>query len=85
MLIVVTGANGQLGRQVVEHLLARVPATHIGVSVRDPAEAEQLEEKGIRVRRGDFDDAGSLVQAFEGASRVCSSCRPAPSARRRSA
>lgn len=69
-MIVVTGANGQLGRQVVEHLLTRVPADQIGVSVRDPAQAQQLGQRGVRVCRGDFDDASSLSHAFEGASRV---------------
>lgn len=69
-MIVVTGANGQLGRQVVEQLLDRVPADQIGVSVRDPEKAQELEQRGVRVRRGDFDDAASLSHAFEGASRV---------------
>lgn len=35
-----TGANGQLGRAVVERLLDRVPAEEVGVSVRDPATGE---------------------------------------------
>lgn len=69
-MIIVTGANGQLGRQVAEHLLARVPADQIGVSVRDPTQAQELEQRGVRVRSGDFDDASSLAHAFEGASRV---------------
>lgn len=69
-MIIVTGANGQLGRKVVEHLLSRVPAEQVGVSVRDPAQAQELERQGVRVRRGDFDDPSSLARAFEGASRV---------------
>jgi len=69
-MIVVTGAHGQLGRQVVEHLLTRVPSDEIGVSVRDPAQAQPFEQRGIRVRRGDFADASSLSHAFEGATRV---------------
>lgn len=69
-MIVVTGANGKLGRAVVERLLDRVPAGRIGVSVRDPEQARDLERRGVRVRRGDFDDAASLADAFEGASRV---------------
>ena len=67
-MIIVTGANGQLGRMVAERLLERVPAEQIGVSVRDPEKARGLEERGVR--RGDFDDAASLAYAFEGASRV---------------
>ncbi len=69
-MIIVTGANGQLGRQVVERLLARVPADQVGVSVRDPGKAQALGEHGVRVRRGDFADAASLAHAFEGASQV---------------
>ncbi len=69
-MIIVTGANGKLGRAVVERLLERVPADQIGVSVRDPEKARDLEQRGVRVRRGDFDDAASLADAFEEASRV---------------
>ena len=69
-MIIVTGANGQLGRAVAERLLARVPAERIGVSVRDPEKARELEERGVRVRRGDLDDAAGLAHAVEGASRV---------------
>ncbi len=69
-MIIVTGANGQLGRAVVERLLELVPAEQIGMSVRDAEKARELAGRGIRVRRGDFDDAASLVHAFEGASRV---------------
>jgi uncharacterized protein YbjT (DUF2867 family) len=69
-MIIVTGANGQLGRAVVERLLVRVPAEQIGVSVRDPQKAQGLKERGVRVRRGDFADPASLAHAFEGASQV---------------
>lgn len=69
-MIIITGGNGQLGRAVVERLLARVPAERIGVSVRDPEKARGLAERGIRVRRGDFGDAASLAHSFEGAEKV---------------
>ncbi|UBU09212.1 NmrA family NAD(P)-binding protein [Nonomuraea gerenzanensis] len=69
-MIIVTGATGQLGRQIVERLLARVPADRIGLSVRDPRKARVFAEQGVRVRRGDFADAGSLAHAFEGATQV---------------
>jgi len=69
-LIIVTGANGQLGRAIVEQLLGRIPAEQIGVSVRDPEKAQGLAERGVRVRPGDFADAPSLAHAFEGASQV---------------
>src|SRR3954449_3049312 len=70
ILIIVTGATGKLGSLVVEQLLARVPAAQVGVSVRDPAKAAHLAERGVRVRRGDFTAAGSLATAFEGASQI---------------
>ncbi|WP_239551079.1 NAD(P)H-binding protein [Paenibacillus elgii] len=60
-MIVVTGANGKLGRKVVEELLKRVPAGDIGVSVRDENTAQDLKERGVRVRQGNFDDSESLL------------------------
>ncbi|MEU6407203.1 SDR family oxidoreductase [Microbispora sp. NPDC046933] len=69
-MIIVTGATGQLGSGVVAHLLARVPADRIGVSVRDISRAGDLVDRGVRVRQGDFDDPASLAYAFEGASQV---------------
>ncbi len=69
-MIIVTGATGQLGSQIVERLLERVPAEQVGVSVRDPARASALAARGVRVRRGDFADPSTLDAAFEGASQV---------------
>ncbi|MQA33554.1 NmrA family NAD(P)-binding protein [Modestobacter roseus] len=69
-MIVITGATGQLGSQVVEHLLQRVPADQVGVSVRDPQRATDLAHRGVRVRRGDFADPASLADAFAGATQV---------------
>lgn len=69
-MIIVTGATGQLGGGVVQHLLRRVAVGAVGVSVRDPDKAAGLAERGVRVCRGDFDDPGSLQHAFEGASVV---------------
>ncbi len=69
-MIVVTGATGQLGREVVEALARRIPPERIAVSVRDPSKAAALSHRGVRVRRGDFADAQSLRHAFEGATQV---------------
>ncbi|WP_027531695.1 SDR family oxidoreductase [Bradyrhizobium sp. WSM3983] len=69
-MIIVTGASGQLGRAIVEQLLLRIPASQLGVVVRDPKKIVALTEKGVRVRRGDFDDPESLAEAFAGASQV---------------
>ena len=69
-MIIITGATGQLGRLVVEHLLERIPAAQIGVSVRNPGKATDFAARGVRVRQGDFDDPESLRIAFEGASQI---------------
>lgn len=69
-MIVITGATGALGSLTVEALLRRVPASEVGVSVRDPQRAAHLADRGVRVRRGDFADPESLATAFEGATSV---------------
>jgi NAD(P)H dehydrogenase (quinone) len=69
-MIVITGATGRLGSQIVHRLLERVPADRVGVSVRDTGRAADLAACGVRVRRGDFTDPDSLADAFEGATQV---------------
>lgn len=69
-MIVITGANGQLGRQIVEGLLSHLPASQIGISVRDPQKAEHFRTRGIRVCQADFADPATLPEAFEGAEQV---------------
>lgn len=69
-MILVTGANGAFGRLVAEQLLARRPAAELAVSVRDPAAADALARRGVRVRPGDFDRPETLAEAFEGAGTV---------------
>ena len=69
-MIVITGATGALNGATVEHLLERVPASQIGVSVREVAKARALAERGVRVRRGSYDDPAALLDSFEGADQV---------------
>lgn len=69
-MIVVTGATGKLGGQIVQQLLVSMPADQIGASTRDPRKAVALAKAGVRVRRGDFADPASLREAFAGASQV---------------
>lgn len=69
-MIVVTGATGELGRATALRLLDRVPPEQLGVCVRDPAKAQDLAARGVRVRAGDFADPAALAHAFEGATRV---------------
>lgn len=69
-MIIVTGATGKLGRAIVEKLLNDLSPDQVGVSVRDPEKAHDLQEQGVRVRTGDFEDPEGLRHAFEGASQV---------------
>jgi len=67
--LLVTGANGKLGRHVVNLLLERGGHTVIAAS-RDPSKLADLAAKGAQVRRADFDDPASLHAAFAGVDRV---------------
>jgi len=70
-LIAVTGATGQLGRLVVEHLLGRgVPAGRVVAAVRDPGKAAGLAARGVQVRRADYAQPETLDAAFEGVGRL---------------
>jgi NAD(P)H dehydrogenase (quinone) len=69
-MIVVTGATGALNGATVEHLLKRVPAEQIGVSVRDVAKAQHFADRGVRVRQGSYEDPAALRHSFEGAGQV---------------
>lgn len=70
-MILVTGANGQLGRRIVDRLIARRGnADGIAVSVRDTAKAADLAQRGVSVRQGDFDHPETLAAAFAGVERV---------------
>jgi NAD(P)H dehydrogenase (quinone) len=71
MSIVVTGATGQLGRLAVESLLARgVPAAEIVATGRATGKLADLAERGVVVRRADFDDPASLPEALAGAEKL---------------
>jgi len=69
-MIVVTGASGQLGRLVIEQLLARVPAAQIVAAVRSPAKAADLAARGVQVREADYARPATLATAFAGARKL---------------
>lgn len=69
-MIVVTGATGALNGATVEHLLERVPADQVGVSVRDVAKARHFADRGVRVRPGSYEDPAALRDSFAGADQV---------------
>ena len=70
--LLVTGAGGQLGQRVLHHLTTTlaVPAERIVAATRKPDTLAAWTEKGVSVRRADFDDATSLSAAFAGIERL---------------
>ncbi|MFI5593377.1 SDR family oxidoreductase [Amycolatopsis sp. NPDC051758] len=67
-MIVVTGATGQLGRLVVDGLLAKT--SQVVAAVRDPRKADDLAARGVQVREADYDRPETLATAFAGAEKV---------------
>jgi len=64
MTILVTGATGQVGREVVNQLVRR--GADVRAFVRDPAKAEL--PAGVDVAKGDLLDVDALRRAFQGVS-----------------
>ncbi len=71
-MLMVTGANGNLGGRVVAHLQTLVGASGFVAGTRDPQSpfARSLAASGVGVRRADFDDPATLEKAFEGVETV---------------
>lgn len=67
--LLVTGAGGQLGRQVVENLL-QAGARNLIAASRDPGKLADLAARGVATRRVDFDDPASLAAGFKGVDRL---------------
>lgn len=70
--LIVTGASGQLGQRVLAHLLDTLaaPASRIIATTRKPETLGAWSDRGVQVRRADFDDPTSLARAFEGGERL---------------
>ncbi|RRA47644.1 SDR family oxidoreductase [Acidipila sp. EB88] len=69
-MIAVTGANGQLGKLVIEGLLKKVPAADIVAIVRNPETATAFQQAGVQVREADYDRPESLEVALRGADKL---------------
>jgi len=66
--VLVVGATGFLGGQVVDALLSR--GKTVRALVRPGSDATALETKGVEIVRGDMLDVDSLVEAMAGADAV---------------
>lgn len=71
MTIALTGATGQLGRLVVDELLAvGHPPEGLLAILRNPGKASDLVEKGVQVRQADYADPSAWPAALEGVDRL---------------
>jgi NAD(P)H dehydrogenase (quinone) len=68
--VIVTGASGQLGRLVVDQLLATVPAAEVTAVVRDPAKAGGLAARGVTVAAADYNTPESFDGLLRAGDRV---------------
>jgi NAD(P)H dehydrogenase (quinone) len=64
--LLVTGANGQLGRAIVDELVSK-GAKRVIAATRDPS---KVKAPGVEARAADFDRPETLAAAFEGVGRL---------------
>jgi len=69
-MIVLTGATGGLGSEVLYDLLKLTPASNLAVATRHAERATSYRDCGIDIRSADFDHPESLVPAFVGADEL---------------
>jgi uncharacterized protein YbjT (DUF2867 family) len=76
-MILITGATGTTGREVVEEL-RRLGAKGVRALVRDPARADFIREAGFEAVGGDFERPETLGAALEGVGRALLLTPPTP-------
>ncbi|MFC6259399.1 SDR family oxidoreductase [Levilactobacillus fujinensis] len=67
MKIVVTGATGHLGQQIVKQLAKRVSTTSLTLGVHTPAKATAFRRQGMRVLPLDYRDQTSIATVLKAA------------------
>lgn len=70
MSIVVTGASGKLGHQIIEQLLHQLSPDRIIAGVRRLEAGDSYRAAGIQVRLCDYDQPETIEQALAGASQL---------------
>lgn len=70
MKLAITGASGQLGRLVVENLLATEPAATLRLLVRSPEKVADLAARGVKVVAFDYAKPETLTPALSGVDRL---------------
>ena len=70
-MILVTGATGHFGKAAIKYLLKNgVASKNIAALVRDENKAADLQEQGIKLLKGNYDDEASLEAAFAGIDKL---------------
>ena len=70
-MILITGATGSLGGNVIKHLLNKgEKAEHVAALTRDSEGALGLPDTGVEGRVADYTDYESLVRAFRGVDKL---------------
>ena len=71
MLVGITGASGPLGRATAEYVLRDAERPEdVVLTTRTPKDLSDLEQLGASVRHADFNDPGSMTEAFTGIERL---------------
>jgi NAD(P)H dehydrogenase (quinone) len=70
MRIGISNAAGKLGRGVADKLLEQVDPAELVLVTRDPSGLDSYAQRGVSVRRGNFDDPASLREAYGGVDRL---------------
>jgi len=75
-MMVITGATGQVGGEVLRRLVQR--DVHVRALVRNPAKAQSVRRRGVETVEGDFARPETLVRALEGADTMFLTCANVP-------
>ncbi|WP_131114507.1 NAD(P)H-binding protein [Lichenihabitans psoromatis] len=68
--LLVTGASGQLGRLVIDDLLATGPSINVEAIVRDAGAVAALTARGVAAKIADYSKPETLDAAFAGVDRL---------------
>jgi NAD(P)H dehydrogenase (quinone) len=65
-MILITGATGHYGQEVLSLMLKQNGAGNLAALARNPEKLVSFAEKGVSVRKGDYNNTESLADAFKG-------------------
>lgn len=64
--IMITGATGELGRQVLQLLVRKEGNENVSALARDPSKLAPFKSQGVNIVQADYNDKSSLLKAFKG-------------------